>query len=236
MESLQPRSLADEAYGRLRNAIVSGELAEGTRLREEEIAAQLRLSRTPVREALHRLEADGLIETPSGRTAFVKVLTAQDALSVYDVYQVLARYAFELGAKHLEPADHDAIDARLEAFTVLAPVDRIAAHDMLEQAWAVVYAHAMNPEVLRILDSLRPRVQRLVETRYPEGLLQPAATNYRKMLSALRRGAIDAALDIFDRDYAAMRAAVLARFTDAEQAPANGAGATAAAASQPTPR
>lgn len=66
-----PPSRADHVYGQLREAILGGELRPGERLVEETVATQHRVSRTPVREALHRLEVDGLVRTASRGVAVV---------------------------------------------------------------------------------------------------------------------------------------------------------------------
>ncbi|HYZ00761.1 MAG TPA: GntR family transcriptional regulator [Candidatus Binatia bacterium] len=64
-------SRADHVYGQLRAAILGGELRPGERLVEETVATQHRVSRTPVREALHRLEVDGLVRTANRGVAVV---------------------------------------------------------------------------------------------------------------------------------------------------------------------
>src|SRR4051794_41863305 len=70
-EPLERDLLRDRAYHALRDAIVDGTLAPGERLRDAELTRWLGLSRTPVREALARLELDGLVETPPPRVTRV---------------------------------------------------------------------------------------------------------------------------------------------------------------------
>jgi len=80
---------ADVVARRLAQAILSGELAPGTRLREESLAASFSVSRTPVREALILLSASGLAHLEPNRGATVLQLTAEDVSEVYHVRAVL---------------------------------------------------------------------------------------------------------------------------------------------------
>lgn len=97
-------SLGAAVYAELRNRIISGELKSGDRLREVEVATWLGVSRTPVREALKRLENDGLITYVSSRGVIVAELTAEQAVELYALREVLEGAAARFAAQHaLEP-------------------------------------------------------------------------------------------------------------------------------------
>jgi DNA-binding GntR family transcriptional regulator len=66
------RTKADQVYGWLQNAIMSGRIAEGEHLRQEDVATQLGVSQTPVREAFRRLESEGLVEHVPNRGTIVR--------------------------------------------------------------------------------------------------------------------------------------------------------------------
>lgn len=66
------RTKADSVYEALQNAILSGRIAEGEHLRQQEVAAQWGVSQTPVREAFRRLEAEGLVEYAENRGVIVR--------------------------------------------------------------------------------------------------------------------------------------------------------------------
>ena len=93
MSSVVRATLADQAYRELRSRILRGQLAGGTRLRPEEVAAELSISPTPVKEALVRLEADGLAVVSARKGVVVRRLDAQDLQDIYD-----ARMLIELDA------------------------------------------------------------------------------------------------------------------------------------------
>lgn len=89
LKSIQParRRLADEVYGQLIDAIMSREILPGDQLVQEKLAAELRISRTPVREALMRLEREGVLEV-SNRGSFS--LYQMDDREVLELYQARA--------------------------------------------------------------------------------------------------------------------------------------------------
>ncbi len=84
----RPRSLGDSAYRSLREHLRSGRIASGQALQEEELAAQLGVSRTPVREALTRLASEGLLVT-SGRSFTVPALSNRDVEDIYELRLML---------------------------------------------------------------------------------------------------------------------------------------------------
>ena len=99
MTSKKPRSMIDSVYGRLRDLILSNELRPGQKLVDRDLARQLGVSRTPVREALGRLTMMGLIETQSGRGYFVRQYTAEQIFDLYEFRKILEINASRLAAK-----------------------------------------------------------------------------------------------------------------------------------------
>ena len=93
--------LRDRAYGALRDAIVDGTLAPGERLRDQELCEWLGLSRTPVRDALSRLEQDGLVETEPQRFTRVAPLDRRAARDAFPIVAAVHALAAELGVPRL---------------------------------------------------------------------------------------------------------------------------------------
>jgi DNA-binding GntR family transcriptional regulator len=104
------------AYSSIRAWIVEGRLRPGERLIEARIAAELNLSRTPVREAVRMLAADGLVVTERNRGAVVRTLGRQDVLDLYELRARLESYAAELAASRATPEDITAIDDGIRDF------------------------------------------------------------------------------------------------------------------------
>jgi len=99
---LKRTRLADEAAQALREAILTEEMASGTRLRQVQLATQLGISRTPLREALMKLEQEGLIELLPGGGLRVTVLNLDEAVELYDVREVLDGLAARLAAQRID--------------------------------------------------------------------------------------------------------------------------------------
>ena len=108
-------SSGDAAYAALMEAIRTGEFRPGDRLREEDVGARLSLSRTPVREALRRLEAEGVIVHRPRAGAVIRKLSQAEVVELYEMRVVLERTAAELAAKHGTRAEFDALSDLNEA-------------------------------------------------------------------------------------------------------------------------
>ena len=91
-------SAARKAYETIRNDIIEGRYAPGDRITEAEVAATAAVSRTPVREALHRLEAEGLIRFVPNQGAFVASWAVEEAEEIFELRARLECYAAELCA------------------------------------------------------------------------------------------------------------------------------------------
>jgi DNA-binding GntR family transcriptional regulator len=89
-------SLTDTAYASIKAAILAGEIAPNAPLDEKSIAAGLGMSRTPVREALLRLQGEGLVEMARGRGIHVRLLSAADMREIYEVLTGLETLAVSL--------------------------------------------------------------------------------------------------------------------------------------------
>ena len=100
----------EAAYRALMDSIRSGVFRPGDRLREEEVGERLSLSRTPVREALRRLEADGIVEHRPRIGAVIRKLEHAEVVELYEMRMVLERTAAEMAAKHGADAEFDTLD------------------------------------------------------------------------------------------------------------------------------
>lgn len=95
----------ESVRARLRLAIIQGNLAPGAHLQEAQVAAALGVSRGPVREALLRLEHEGLVVNHPYRGRFVAELSATTIREIYSLRRVLECFAAELALDRLQPAD-----------------------------------------------------------------------------------------------------------------------------------
>lgn len=101
-----PRS-ADDVYTAIKDAVTSGQYGPGQYLREEQLAKSLGVSRTPVREALRRLDADGWVETRPNYGVRVKMWTLHDAREIFEARLLVEPYlagraSLSIGASDIE--------------------------------------------------------------------------------------------------------------------------------------
>jgi DNA-binding GntR family transcriptional regulator len=95
------KSVRQLAYETLYRAICTGELTAGTRLVEEELAEQMHISRTPIREALRRLESEGLITHAPGKGASVVGFNRDDVIELYSIREALEALAIHYTIRHV---------------------------------------------------------------------------------------------------------------------------------------
>ncbi len=95
--------LGVKAYKQLKDAIIQGNLSPGQRLQEELITERIGISRTPLREALNRLNSEGLIEIVPKRGAHVVKLSAKELDDLFEVRQVIETTFLERAAEHIKP-------------------------------------------------------------------------------------------------------------------------------------
>jgi DNA-binding GntR family transcriptional regulator len=159
--------LRDRAYTAIRDAIVDGTLAPGERLRDPELCAWLGLSRTPVREALARLEGDGLVETAPQRFTRVAPLDRREAADAFPVVAALHALAAELAAPRLTHADLRQMREANRAFEQALKVgDADGALQADDDFHGVFVQACANVEIARTLDRLMPRIRRLERLKF----------------------------------------------------------------------
>ncbi len=108
------KSLREEVYDSLRRSIIHGKLKGGQRLIEETLAHQVGISRTPVREAFHKLERDDLVmRLPKGGFA-VRKFTRDDVEEIFGIRSALESYAAYLAAIHISPEKLDLLEKKVE--------------------------------------------------------------------------------------------------------------------------
>lgn len=155
-------SLRDAAYARLRDWIIDGTLAPQEPLRDEALADALGMSRTPVREALQRLEDEGLVTTTASRRSFVSPCTLSQAREVFPIVATLETLAVRLALPRVDTPALDAMraanDALARALDAGAPADAVDADFRLHAAFV---ARSGNGELIATLDGLKSKVRRI---------------------------------------------------------------------------
>lgn len=157
----------DQAYALLRDAILDGTLEPGEQLKDAELSEWLGLSRTPIREALARLEEYGLVETAPNRYTRVALLTRRDARDAFPVVAALHALAALLGVPRISDDELAAMRGANEEFAKAlskGDVDRAVSTD--DRFHAVLVQASANREIARSLERLMPKVRRLEQARF----------------------------------------------------------------------
>jgi DNA-binding GntR family transcriptional regulator len=151
--SAQQESRGEIAYGRLKEAIQAGDLTPGQRIRENEMASWLEMSRTPIREALRRLEADGLLTFAPYRGMVISELDHQAVMELYSMREVLEGTAAGLAARHASDAEIAILkDIVANELDDVGDPRRIASHN--KHFHGALYRAAHNRYLLKTLNVL----------------------------------------------------------------------------------
>lgn len=184
---------ADRAYQDLRAAILRGRYAPGQRLGETELAEALSISRTPIRDALRRLEVEGLVEVLPHRGARVTEWSRTDLEEIYDLRTMLEGFAAHRAAGRIQAVDLDRM-AELCALmeSVARPgrrqnLDRLA--ELNDEFHGLVRAAAASTRLVTMLRAVvqLPLVLRTFH-RYSPADLARSCAHHRELLDALRAG------------------------------------------------
>ena len=179
-------SRADYVKERIREAIQTGRYQPGDRIRESEVAEWLEVSRTPVREALRRLESEGLVGFESWRGVVVADLDRRQVSELYAMREVLEGAAARLAARHIGDAEIELLEAFLaRADACGEDPDALAAIN--RQFHETIYAAAHNRYLTQTLEQLRNALALLRGTTFAvPGRAETAAAEHRMILEAIR--------------------------------------------------
>jgi DNA-binding GntR family transcriptional regulator len=189
LEAIDYTRMSDLAYRAIRDAIVSGEIAQGTRLNQDELAKRLGVSRAPIRDALNRLEAEGLVQTLSrAGGAVVAEATEQEMVDIYELRAILDSACTRLACERMSDEELGRLQQVVEA------TERVtAAGDLpgIVQAHAefhyLIYAASGNAELTRVARNLWDRSYRfrVLALGNPENARNGLA-QHRAILTALQ--------------------------------------------------
>jgi DNA-binding GntR family transcriptional regulator len=205
-------SLTEKAYQAISTAIANLQFKPGEALKQDHLARWLSISRTPVREALRRLEQDGIIQTQPGRGLVVTELTLKDVEDMLEMLRLMDAHAAYLAARRRtsEQADRLAQVAR----ALLAAAER---HDV--EAWSIadkpyheiVLAASGNQLLRHTIEDLRRRLHRVTinSATRPERLLE-CTHEHLKVADAIVRGDAAAAAELMQAHIDAMSMSALA--------------------------
>lgn len=181
----QQLSRAQSVYETLRRDIKAGIYAGGSRLREEDVAETLGVSRTPVREALSRLVSRGLLEqAPNG--LIVRELTRTQVLELYSTREVLEGGVAGFAAQHASPVEIANLERLVKFFATVGPdMSHLTAAN--REFHNALYQACHNEYIMRLLDELNDSLALLpVSTFEVAGRYDAAIKEHKQIVAAIK--------------------------------------------------
>jgi DNA-binding GntR family transcriptional regulator len=186
--------LRDHVFDSIRNAIVDGTLAPGERLKDTELEAWLGVSRTPIREALLRLERAGLVIALPGKATIVAPYDQASTVSAQQVVAGLHELAARLAVPLLTEDDISVMDganSRFEQALQHADVESALRAD--DDFHAVFVAVSANPVLHELLEQTTPVLRRVERMRFGSFAARDSVAQHAEIIRLARRGDADAA-------------------------------------------
>ncbi len=182
----------------LRSAIVTGALAEGAPVRQDDVARLFNVSKIPVREALKQLEAEGFVTFQRNRGATVASLSEPEIVQVFEVRAILESNAVRLSVPLMTEAHFERSERAADAFAREPDVSAWA--DLNWEFHASLYAAAERPYMLQLIRTVNDRIERYLRVQLTvSGGHARAVHEHAEILAACRaRDAERAAAMVFD--------------------------------------
>ena len=183
------RVARDSVYEELRGQIVQWRLLPGERLSEEQLASDMGLSRTPIREALYRLEAERLVSRNAAGTASVAEIFLEDIEHLYAVRTALEQVALRAACTLVVDEDFELFEADLAAMRVAAEVgDPVLVAEYGAQFHGRFHRISRNAICVSLLEQLKPHTDRYRALNVEISSVRSAAAldEHRGILEALR--------------------------------------------------
>ncbi|MFT3655174.1 HTH-type transcriptional repressor RspR [Bacillus sp. B01(2024)] len=158
--------MRDEVYHTLRNWIITGRLKPETKLKDKELSETLGISRTPIREALLRLEDDGLVMTKANRWTLVAPIELKEAENLYSIVWTLEKLALQQALPHMDAAVIQELkQLNEELLQTVKAGDKMAILEADNAFHHRIILLTDNAELCKLLVGLKVKIQRM-EIRY----------------------------------------------------------------------
>lgn len=188
---VKPARASGSAYASLRSDIVSWAIEPGTALQEVEVAARLGMSRTPVREALARLVAEGLVRPVGGRGLVVSAVSTENVIELFELREALEQQAAALAASRRDAEVFRALQAqfRREAEGGGEDPERRRYYDLVARFDAAVDDAVANPYLTQALANVRTHLTRVRRLAHDDAArLLDAAREHLLIVDAILLG------------------------------------------------
>ncbi|HPF43487.1 MAG TPA: GntR family transcriptional regulator [Syntrophomonadaceae bacterium] len=186
LESYKP--LRDLVLEALREAILNGTLKPRERLMEIQLAEELGVSRTPVREALRKLELEGFIVMVPRKGAYVADLSIKDIADVFEIRIALEGLAAALAAERITDEELEAMERHLvEKAEAIKKNDMVKLVEVDTKFHEALYGASRNDRLITIINNLREQIQRFrTSSLAMPGRMQQSLEEHRSIVEAIQ--------------------------------------------------
>jgi len=215
-----PRAaLHEQVAQRLRQMLVEGRIAPGAKLNERELSELLNVSRTPLREAIKMLAAEGLVELLPNRGAVAVSLSEQDILDTFEVMAGLEAQSGALAAERITPQELAEIQAmHFEMMAAYTRRDLSTYYTLNSRIHSAISAAAKNPVLAQVYTQVNARLQALRFRSNQDGeKWKRAVKEHEKMIEALATHDAAAMRDVLLTHLRNKREVVLEQLREARQ-------------------
>jgi DNA-binding GntR family transcriptional regulator len=186
----KPRSIGEAVYAALKAAIIKGDLLPGQRLVEHQLSVQMRTSRIPVREAIKKLEKDGLVEKPRNRGFVVKSVTKAEIEETFGIRAVLESYAAYLATERLTDVLMKRLENSVEDYrSALEKNDIDGMMAANAQFHETIYKASGSEKLYTLINNLRDYFSRYRKTLLvTRGFAEVSLRDHMQMMTAMKEG------------------------------------------------
>ena len=181
-------SLTDEIADVVRERILKGEYEIGEKIKENQIATELRVSRTPIREAFKILENEGLIDYVPNRGCFAKGFTKQDVEDIYAVREALEALALNWAVDRITEKEIAALEEQCDLMEFYTKKkDRKKVLEMNSSFHDIIYASTRSRFLAQVLRSYKEYIDKTRKSIfYEQSYLESILVEHRAILDAIK--------------------------------------------------
>ncbi len=180
------KPLREMVFESLREAIILGRLRPGERLMEIQVAEEMGVSRTPVREAIRKLELEGFVVMMPRKGAYVAGISVKDIVDVFEVRAALEGLAAGLAAERCTEEEMDELERSLIKINVESGDDINAIAEGDNSFHQIIYRASRNHHLVQIITRLQEQIQRFRMTSLSQpGRTKIALDEHKKIVEAI---------------------------------------------------
>jgi len=187
LEPIEDSLISVKVYESIREAIISGQFPSGTKLTVDMLSEELKVSRTPVKEALVRLEREGLVENIPRRGMFVARIDIEDAIEIYELREVLEGFAVRKLCENLDEETLKELKELLEEGEKFIPQGELKKYsDVDEKFHKIIWDKSKNKRLFKFLENIRSQIRLLMASSVNiPGRAEDSLKEHKNILKAL---------------------------------------------------